>query len=144
MQEPVALVGLAANLPADAMYQVMDLDGGSSSNPKSYRIRFNAEDRPPVQAFWSVTAYTADDYLYAKPYALGSESDLLIDPDGSITLYIQQHEPEDDKLVPNWLPVPAGNFNITARFYWPKPALLNGEWKMPPVVKTSNGCCFSK
>lgn len=36
----------------------------------------------------------------------------------------------------NWLPTPLeGKFNLTLRLYWPKEAVLNRTWNVPPVIK---------
>jgi hypothetical protein len=57
--------------------------------------------------------------------------------DGSIDLYIQRESPEKDKQ-PNWLPAPAGAFNMTLRMYWPKetaPSINDGSWVAPAVAR---------
>ncbi|MDR7133198.1 hypothetical protein J2X06_000382 [Lysobacter niastensis] len=56
------------------------------------------------------------------------------DADGGLTLYIQADSPGKDKQA-NWLPAPKGPFVMFARYYWPTPALLDGQWTTPPVVK---------
>ena len=39
-------------------------------------------------------------------------------------------------LLPNWLPVRAGEpFLLNARLYWPKAAALDGSWAMPAVAR---------
>jgi Protein of unknown function (DUF1214) len=35
----------------------------------------------------------------------------------------------------NWLPTPPGQFNLTLRNYFPKPAAYDGSYKVPPVKK---------
>ena len=72
----VAMVGLGANLAADALYPNAQVDGQGEplDGSRRYRLHFKAGELPPVKAFWSVTAYGADDYLIANPmqrYALG-------------------------------------------------------------------------
>ena len=40
----------------------------------------------------------------------------------------------------NWLPAPAGKFQLMLRLYWPNennPSLINGSWKIPQVKKVS-------
>jgi hypothetical protein len=62
------------------------------------------------------------------------ESSLIKDPDGGITLYLQNESPGLEKEA-NWLPAPAGPFQVVLRLYWPKPDALNGTWKAPQPVK---------
>jgi hypothetical protein len=60
---------------------------------------------------------------------------LITNPDESIDIDIQHDSPRAAKEA-NWLPAPAGAFNLTLRMYWPKtdgPSILNGTWR-PPVV----------
>ena len=52
------------------------------------------------------------------------------DRDGGLTLQIQPQAPGKGGEA-NWLPAPAGPFTITLRYYWPKPALLDGSWQSP-------------
>jgi hypothetical protein len=57
--------------------------------------------------------------------------------DGSIDLYLQQDSPGKDKEA-NWLPAPAGEFNVTLRMYWPNdknPSIIDGSWKPPAVTR---------
>jgi hypothetical protein len=134
----VAMVGLGANLPADAMYPntAVDNTGKRLDGSHRYRLHFNAGDLPPVNAFWSVTAYGADDALIDNPinrYAVGDRDPLVFNADGSIDLWIQSEAPTQDRLH-NWLPVKAGaGFLLNARLYWPKAQALNGTWGMPAV-----------
>jgi hypothetical protein len=90
-----------------------------------------------VKAFWSVTMYGADHFLAANPigrYALGDRDPMRADPDGTLDMYIQNDDPGPDKRA-NWLPAPAGPFNLIMRLYYPKPPVLDGLWKPPPVVR---------
>ena len=94
-----------------------------------------------MNAFWSVTAYGADDLLIDNPikrYALGDRDPLVFNPDGSLDLWIQADRPSPDKAG-NWLPVKAGAaFLLNARLYWPREPALNGTWGMPAVERTDN------
>jgi hypothetical protein len=50
-------------------------------------------------------------------------------------LQVQAQAPED-ALMNNWLPVrPGQRFLLNARLYWPKPAVLTGNWGMPAVER---------
>lgn len=136
----VAMVGLGANLPADAIYPNtrVDANGQALNGSHRYRLHFKAGELPPVNAFWSVTAYGADDFFIDNPlhrYALGDRDPLVFNPDGSLDLHVQAEPPESNKRN-NWLPVRAGEtFLLNARLFWPKPAALNGAWGMPAVER---------
>lgn len=134
----VAMVGLGANLPADATYPNARVDGQGRplSGQHRYRLHFPQGGLPPVKAFWSVTAYGADDFLIANPlgrYALGDRDPLVFNADGSLDLWVQADPPEPARRA-NWLPVQAGApFLLNARLYWPEAAALDGRWHMPPL-----------
>lgn len=136
----VAMVGLGANLPADATYPNTSVDaaGQALSGSRRYRLHFTPAELPPVKAFWSVTAYGSDNFLIDNPlrrYAIGDRDPLVYNADGSLDLWIQADEPAASKRS-NWLPVKAGQpFLLNARLYWPKPAALNGSWGMPVVQR---------
>jgi hypothetical protein len=136
----VAMVGLGANLPADALYPSASVDGQGEPlhGRHRYRIRFEPGQLPPVRAFWSITAYGADDYLIDHPagrHALGDRDPLRLGPDGSLELWVQADEPAPERRA-NWLPVRAdAPFTLTARLYWPRPETLSGAWSMPAVER---------
>ncbi len=136
----VAMIGLGANLPADAMYPSADVDasGERLNGDQRYRLHFKPGELPPVHAFWSVTAYGADDFLIDNPikrHALGDRDPLRFNPDGSLDLLIQASAPED-AMKGNWLPVRAGeNFVLNARLYWPKSNALDASWGMPALQR---------
>ena len=52
------------------------------------------------------------------------------DPDGGLTLLIQNESPGKDQES-NWLPAPKGPFVMSLRLYWPKPEALEGKWTAP-------------
>ena len=136
----VAMIGLGANLPADATYPNTQVDssGQALNGSHRYRVHFKAGELPPVNAFWSITAYGADDFFIDNPlhrYAVGDRDPLALNADGSLDLWMQA-EPPDGARKGNWLPVKAGEpFLLNARLYWPKPTALNGSWSMPGVER---------
>jgi hypothetical protein len=136
----VAMVGLGANLPADATYPNARVDGEGQPlhGSQRYRIHFAPGQLPPVRAFWSLTAYGADDFLIANPlnrHALGDRDPLVFNADGSLDLWVQAEPPAAGRRA-NWLPVKAGEpFLLNARLYWPEAAALDGRWHMPPVQR---------
>lgn len=131
--------GLGANRVKDAVYplNITDSAGQPLDGSKKYRIRFEANDLPPVQAFWSVTLYDAEGYQVANSldrFALSSYMPFKKNADGSLELYIQHESPGKD-LEANWLPAPEGAFNLTMRLYAPKWQVLTGRWVPPAVEK---------
>jgi len=136
----VAMVGLGANLPADATYPYTSVDaaGQTLDGSRRYRLHFTPAELPPVKAFWSVTAYGSDNFLIDNPlrrYAIGDRDPLVYNSDGSLDLWIQADAPAAGKSS-NWLPVKAGNpFLLNARLYWPMPSALDGSWGMPAVQR---------
>lgn len=129
-------VGLGANIPEDAVYMTctFDVNGHRLDASKSYQLHFDASEIPPVHAFWSLTAYNADDFLIKNDFnrfALGDRDALRYNTDGSLDLYFQTNPPTADKMS-NWLPIPEeGRFSLTLRLYWPKEPALNGNWQPP-------------
>lgn len=135
----VAMVGLGANQPEDAIYPlcVGDEDGKPLMGDKKYVLHFEASQLPPVEAFWSLTMYDAEGFQVANPlnrFAIGDRDALKYNNDGSLDLYIQAQSPGKDKES-NWLPsADHGVLGITMRLYAPKKVALDGRWT-PPAVK---------
>lgn len=135
----VAMVGLGANQPEDAIYplNVADADGKPVMAENNYVLHFNQGDLPPVDAFWSLTMYDAEGFQVANPlnrFAIGDRDPLKFNADGSLDLYIQSQSPGPDKES-NWLPAPkSGALGLTLRLYAPKPQAVEGRWK-PPAIR---------
>lgn len=132
----------AENLAADALYAVATTDntGQVLNGTHKYVLHFNKNQLPlPVNGFWSVTVYDNEQFLVANPihrFTLGDRSNLKINPDGSLDIYIQTTSPGKEKES-NWLPSPEGNFNLILRMYWPKKEVLDQKWPFPVVKKAS-------
>jgi hypothetical protein len=136
----IALAGLGANQPEDAVYPLnqADNEGQPLNGANDYVLHFDQAELPPVHAFWSVTLYDDEGFQVANDlnrFAVGDRDPLTYNGDGSLDLYIQRADPGPDKQS-NWLPAPAGSFNLTARLYWPKPEALDGRWA-PPAVRAA-------
>lgn len=129
-----AYKGLGALDSVEAVYAMGDFD--SEKQPlhgaKSYLMRFEPGELPPVDAFWSITLYDADRFLYANPAGRHSIGDrtpgLRQDPDGGLTLHIGHTPPADPS---NWLPAPAGSFYLILRMYNPRAEVRS--WRIPPL-----------
>ena len=135
----VARIGLGALPPEDAVYlsSHQDGDGHPFDGAHKYRLHFEKDQTPPVRAFWSLTMYSQDGYFIANPinrFAIGDRDPLQLNADGSLDLYVQQDAPSGAKDA-NWLPAPAGAFNLSLRMYWPKDEVLGGKWIPPAVMR---------
>lgn len=97
---------------------------------------------PPVDGFWSLTLYDAQQFFVPNPidrYVLNDRSDVNYNADGSLDLYLQPTMPSDPEQAKNWLPTPAGGFTLLFRLYGPKleavPGILSGErWQAPTIL----------
>jgi hypothetical protein len=130
----VALIGLGANLAEDAIYPNAFVDGANR-----YVVHFDKGQTPPANAFWSLTMYDAQSFMVQNPinrYDIASWMPLKYNKDGSLDVYIQTDSPGKNKEA-NWLPAAAGDFSITMRVYWPKPAMLDGSWTPPPLKRVN-------
>ena len=136
-------VGLYGNDVEEAYYPVGS--GDAAGNPldaskHSYLMRFEKDELPQVDAFWSMTMYSLPDQLMVENpidrYSIGDRSNLRYGKDGSLTIYIQHDSPAKSKAS-NWLPAPAGPFTLQFRMYLSKPAALDPLY-LPPGVRVSN------
>jgi hypothetical protein len=133
----VAMVGLGANVPEDAIYPLthVSADGRPLSGANSYVLRFPRGQEPPVNAFWSLTLYDEEGFQVANPinrFAIGDRDPLVRAADGAIELLIQHADPGAERRA-NWLPAPGGAFNLTLRLYAPQGPALDGRWAPPAV-----------
>ena len=140
----VAAFGWPANQQKDAVYPYTEIDskGQKLTGAGNYTLTFPKGETPPVNAFWSITMYLVDGGWWFVPnplnkFTVSPRNNLKYNADGSLTLYFQNASPGADKEA-NWLPAPKGEFIPMLRMYWPKEnsrSILNGTWKIPPVVK---------
>ena len=134
----IALMGLGANQPEDAIYPLnfADADGRPMDGTKRYVLHFEKDQLPPAGAFWSLTMYDEEGFQVANTlnrFAIGDRDALKYNADGSLDIYIQSASPGAEKEA-NWLPSPAkGTLGVTMRLYGPKGAALDGRWTPPPV-----------
>src|SRR5262245_4864921 len=139
----VAYFALGENLPQDAIYPslTVDGDGHALDGHNRYVLSFAKGQLPPVNGFWSLTAYDTDGYFIPnaiKRQALGDRDKLTTNADGSVDLHIQAESPGRDKES-NWLPVGQAPFTLMLRLYWSKSDIIDGVWKPPPVKRVAAG-----
>jgi hypothetical protein len=111
----VALLGLGANVPEDAVYplNLVDAEGKPLTGADKYALHFAKSEIPPVGAFWSVTLYDKDGFPTANAMnrnAIGDRDALTVNADGSLDIYFQSESPGAGKEA-KWLPAPTGDFN---------------------------------
>jgi len=128
------------NVPQEAMYWTTRRDGAGHtlSGTRDYRLHFATGQLPPNNAFWSLTMGDAGNHFVPNPinrYSVSDRSGLAPNADGSVDIYIQKTAPAGHES--NWLPAPTGNFLLWLRVYLPGQAILDGKYKMPPVVQVS-------
>jgi hypothetical protein len=126
-------VGLGANVvDENCSYNTYYDRNRDQLNGSDHSYQIHLTDPPPAKAFWSITLYDLNGWLYAAPAGKhsvgtsGREEDAAAYP---MTITISNERP----AVGEWLPCPAGPFFIALRMYQPKNCALHGEWTPPPV-----------
>ena len=107
---------------------------GTSTSCTSRRVRFR-----PSKNSGSVTIYDLEGFTVPTPtnrYTLGDRSNLKLNADGSLDIYLQSENPGADKES-NWLPTPLQPFSLHVRLYSPRKPAINGNWAMPPVKQVN-------
>jgi hypothetical protein len=127
------------NLPQEAMYWHTNKDnaGQKLSGQHDYVMHFPAGQLPPNNAFWSLTMGNLKNQFVPNPinrYSVSNRSGLLPNADGSVDIYIQHAAPSTHES--NWLPAPSGDYILRLRVYLPGEAILDGQYKVPPVLQT--------
>ncbi len=114
----------------------VDAEGDDLSGQHRYVLRFAKDEIPQARAFWSITLYDerfnlADNPL--KRYSIGSLTEgLVFGADGSLQIFLQHERPAPAQQA-NWLPTPAGKFNLFLRTYLPGPGMMDQSY-VPPRV----------
>lgn len=126
------------NVPQEAMYWIARKSGAGHrlNGRRNYRMQFPPGGLPPNAAFWSLTMGDAKNRFVANPidrYSVSDRSGLVPNADGSVDIYIQNAAPTGHES--NWLPAPGGKFMLWLRVYAPGAAILDGQYKAPPIVE---------
>lgn len=136
----VAFMGLGALPKEDAVYPTAFVDSTNTplDGSHNYIMHFNKGELPRSKvSVWSISPYRGNFYVKnsLNRYGILSSMPLKYNPDGSLDVYLQRSSPDADKES-NWLPIPpSGAFNLTVRSYQPEKSMLDGTYKLPPVVK---------
>jgi hypothetical protein len=135
-----SLVGITANDPVEAVYLVnlTDNSGEPLTGIHKYEVTFPKGYEPPVDAFWSMTIYGTDyNFIpnHINRYSIGDRTrGVKKNADGGTTFYFQNESPGPEKES-NWLPTGSEAWFTILRMYIPHPAVINAEWKCPPITK---------
>lgn len=126
------------NVPQEAMYWTTSKDGEGHtlSGSHDYIMHFPPGGLPQNHAFWSLTMGDSKNRFVANPinrYSVSDRSGLASNADGSVDIYIQNSAPLEHES--NWLPAPSGKFILWLRVYLPGQTILDGEYKVPPIMK---------
>jgi hypothetical protein len=129
------------NVQEEAMYWWAHVDdaGHTLTGARDYILHFPAGQLPPNNAFWSLTMADAKNRFVENPlnrYMVGDRSGLAPNTDGSVDIYLQNVAPAGHES--NWLPAPAGTFNVWLRVYMPGAAILDGKYAVPPIVEVKS------
>jgi hypothetical protein len=135
-----AMLGLLWNPLEVSTYDVAFVDGAGAplDGRNRYVIKFSPP--PPVNAFWSVTMYSAETQIFVPNaldrYSVGDRTKgTVVGLDGSLEIFLQAEPPTDPRERANWLPAPKGRFYLVTRHYSPKSAIVTGDWVPPPVTR---------
>ena len=126
------------NVSQEAVYWTTKVasTGQRLSGRHDYILHFPPAGLPPNNAFWSLTMADARQGFVPNPinrYNVSDRSGLVKNADGSVDIHIQNTAPADQ--VSNWLPAPSGEFILWLRVYLPRQAILDGTYRVPPVVE---------
>jgi len=91
---------------------------------------------PPVEkgGFWSITAYSDDDFLIDNPlnrYNVNDRSQFTLNKDGSLDVTLSANDPKDGTF---WFPTGDKGFHLFMRLYLPDLKALEG-WTPPTITK---------
>lgn len=137
MRATVAFGGYA-NLPEETVYAALtgDARGQPLRGDRDYLLRFPTGARPPVGAFWSLSAYQLKDFALMpnviERYSLGDHIEGFKQAaDGAFTVRVAREPPRDRRE--NWLPVGEGPYYLILRLYEPGPSVLDGRYAPPAL-----------
>ena len=124
---------------AEAVYPlaVSASDGKPLDGSKRYRIHFSKENLPPVEAFWSLTVYGPDHFLYENPagiYSISGDTPGLVRGDSGSIDVVLAHDRGAAAATDNWLPTPAGPYTLVMRLYLPEQPILDGTYDYPTIT----------
>lgn len=119
--------------PAHSSYDAIFHDAGGTPLQGRNGTYVVTTPEPPVDAFWSITVYDTERGGFlprgAGRYHINNTL-AARNADGSVTLTFK---PVCEPADVNCLTVPAGRFDLTVRYFLPRPEITTGRWAFPAV-----------
>nr|WP_274635845.1 DUF1214 domain-containing protein [Microbacterium bovistercoris] len=130
----------AVNVFEEAAYwkTTRDAAGRPLTGAQSYLLHFPPGQLPPHRAFWSLTVTDTVGYMVADaagPAGIDDRVELAQGADGAVDIVLR-HDPPPG-APQNWLAVPSGRFSLMLRVYLPGSGILDGSYRVPPVVRAA-------
>jgi hypothetical protein len=120
------------------LISISDRNGDAFDGAKIYRL--NVPANPPIEQYWSLTAYDRETHALIRDMPRASRSSQIADmqknADGSVDIYIGPSAPAGRDA--NWVPTdPKHPFELMFRAYAPTRAFFEKSWKLPDVEKVN-------
>ena len=117
---------------------IRDKDGNMLDGSSTYRLRVPAN--PPIEQYWSTTAYDKDTHALIRDVSRASRSsqiaDMVKNADGSVDVYFGPKSPAG--MEANWVPTKAGRgFEVMFRAYAPTKQFFEKSWVLSDMEKVS-------
>jgi hypothetical protein len=126
--------GWGGPVPEHSAYEAMLLDGQGNVMKGSNGTYALTTEAPPVDAFWSVTVYDTERGGFLHPNEADryhyNDTTALENANGTVTFTFKRGCGAADR---NCLEVPAGRFDVVARYYLPREEIISGAWTLPRI-----------
>ena len=118
------------------LISIRDKDGNPFDGGKTYRL--TVPSNPPVEQYWSATAYDRQTHALIKNVSRASRSsqipEMQKNPDGSVDVFFGPKAPTGKES--NWVPTdPNRKFEVMFRLYTPTKALFDKTWVLPDIER---------
>jgi hypothetical protein len=138
-----SVTGPVGQPASEAVYIQLESDNGKPINAQhDYVVRMTADQLPPANAFWSLTLYDGEKFLFIpnerKKYSVGENAGMKLDDKGGIEIHIAA-EPPAGVPAENWLPIQRKDLplNPRLRVYAPDVGKMK-TWQAPKVERVKS------
>jgi len=120
------------------LISIRDNNGNAYDGGRTYRLTVPAN--PPIEQYWSVTAYDRETHALIRNVARASRSSQIPEmhknADGSVDVFFGPTAPAGKES--NWVPTdPNRGFELMFRLYAPKKEFFDKTWVLPDVERIS-------